>query len=357
MGRHVNRIPIHALADRQAVSRSHADTGCAWEACAGSQHPAHAARPVRRKQDILPQRRPPVTERGARACRFLATANESCRGANLPARRPCLIMSSTSSTVRVRTYAATWSHRFAVPCRDARAPLAARPGYLARAVRMHARTRPTLPQPTPLGARCSGAPARRSAAGETCANRRPPATPHYPNATAQAQAPRLREAVQRLLQQPDLLVAPLARARRTRALRLALGRLLGRGGAPRGLLARARRAIQRRLHLAHARLRRRARSADNPRVWQGLADPACPKAGCGPLQAALGPCLPDAAQCAPAAALQNTPGTLAITQNKRTAGRAGARGRTGRRTCHVWGLSSRSPAGPARLHGGLLGRL
>jgi hypothetical protein len=36
-------------------------------------------------------------------------------GAKRPALRPCLTMSSTSSTVRVRTYVATCSHRFAVP--------------------------------------------------------------------------------------------------------------------------------------------------------------------------------------------------------------------------------------------------
>lgn len=40
-----------------------------------------------------------------------------------PALSPCLAMSMTSATVRVRTNAATWSHRFAVPCKRAAAPL------------------------------------------------------------------------------------------------------------------------------------------------------------------------------------------------------------------------------------------
>lgn len=50
------------------------------------------------------------------AWRFLAMLNCSVLACVLRLFRPCFTMSSTSSWVRVRTYAVTTSHRLAVPC-------------------------------------------------------------------------------------------------------------------------------------------------------------------------------------------------------------------------------------------------
>ena len=54
-------------------------------------------------------------------CLFLAMLNWSALFWALLFFRPCFTMSSTSSVVRVRTYAVTTSHRLAVPCNTIRA--------------------------------------------------------------------------------------------------------------------------------------------------------------------------------------------------------------------------------------------